>query len=138
MEILDLKKEITQAVSWFLLISLIVSCKTSSCIIDKTKRGGEYTVTKKQSSNKRTVISGQFLNEQNKPLPVNPIINGIILDAKKDGVFSTYVHPGSYNIAGVFIGYKWICTKDINVTRGDSLFIHLKMEVDDQPLEGKN
>jgi len=119
-----------------IILSLCASC-ASKGLLDKSSNGGNYVLETYKVKNK-TIVAGQFFHFESKSevIPAFMNINGVI-HLTDSGRFSFNVLPGTYKIQGGFISKKWIVTENINVGRGDSVFLKLYLIDDDSPLYEK-
>jgi len=127
-----------QVVKNTLITLLLCTACASKGLLDKSSIGGSYILEMHKSKDNKTIVAGQFFHLESKfeYIPAFMNINGVIHQTDS-GRFSFQVLPGSYKIQGGFIGKKWVVTQDINLARGDSVFLKLYLIDDNRPLYEK-
>ncbi len=127
-----------QAVKITFIILLICASCVRRGLLDKASIGGNYVLETYKAKSGNTIVAGEFFNHESKleGIPAFMNINGVI-QLTDSGRFNFNVLPGVYKIQGGFISKKWIVAKNINVERGDSVFLKLYLIDDDRPLYEK-
>ena len=127
-----------QAVKITSIILLLCASCASKGLLDKSSIGGNYVLETYKLKNNKTIVAGQFfhLESKSEAIPAFMNINGVI-HLTDSGRFNFNVLPGAYKIQGGFISKKWVVTENINVGRGDSVFLKLYLIDDDRPLYEK-
>lgn len=112
---------------------LLFACAGNEKLINGTNGNYKYHIVKGGHFN-MPIIKGQLYDmENNSPLSINGAIkidNKIMARTNSSGKYLFSVKPGSYRITGTGFPYKFLETKNILISTGDTLNLDMFLKSD--------